>query len=85
MVNDYPEARSLRLPTGVPIVVVRASPPGRSIGDGMDTGAGDLAGLALRSPKGMFIAAAHVGHIVHRDDPQLVVNLVEHVLKHAGR
>jgi hypothetical protein len=51
----------------------------------MDTGAGDLAGLALRSPKGMFIAAAHVGHIVHRDDPQLVVNLVEHVLKHAGR
>ena len=83
MVNDYPEARSLRLPTGVPIVVVRASPPGRNLGDAIETGANELAGLALRSPKGLYIAAAHVGHMVHRDDPGFVVQLVEHVLKYA--
>jgi hypothetical protein len=45
----------------------------------------NLPGVALRSPNGLFIAAGHVGHHVHRDDPDLVVRLVEHVLKHAGR
>ena len=29
MVKDFPEARSLRLPSGVPIAVVKAAPPGR--------------------------------------------------------
>jgi pimeloyl-ACP methyl ester carboxylesterase len=82
MVNDYPEARSLRLPTGVPVVVVRASPPGRSLGN-IELDANELAGLALRSPKGLFVAAGHVGHMVHRDDPGLVVHLVEHVLRYA--
>lgn len=53
MVNDYPEARSLRLPTGVPTVVVRASPQGRSLGDAIELGANELAGLALRSSKGL--------------------------------
>ena len=42
-----------------------------------------LAELALNSPKGLFVAAGHVGHLVHRDDPQLVRTLIEHVLKHA--
>ena len=53
MVNDYPEARSLRLPTGVPVVAVLAAPPGRlpSLGDAIGLGANDLAGLALKSPK----------------------------------
>ena len=86
IVNDFPEARTMRLPGGVPIVVVRASPPGRVPSDDvLDVGPSDLAGLALRSPKGLFIAAAHVGHNVQRDDPDLVVRLVEHVLKHAAR
>jgi len=82
MGNDYPEARSLRPPTGVPIVVVRASPPGRSLGT-IELDASELAGLALRSPKGLYIAAGHVGHWVHRDDPGLVVYLLQHVLKYA--
>jgi pimeloyl-ACP methyl ester carboxylesterase len=81
-VDDYPEARLLRLPTGVPIVVVRASPPGRSLGN-IDLGPNELAGLALRSPNGLYLAAAHVGHNVQRDDPDLVVQLVQHVLKFA--
>jgi hypothetical protein len=38
----------------------------------------------LSSPKGLFVAASHVGHLVHRDDPALVVRLVEHVFKNAA-
>jgi pimeloyl-ACP methyl ester carboxylesterase len=83
MSNDYPELRSMRLPTGVPVVVVRASPPGRNLGDTIEVGPSELAGLALRSPKGLYLAATHVGHNVQRDDPRLVVQLVEHVLRHA--
>jgi pimeloyl-ACP methyl ester carboxylesterase len=86
MVNDYPEARSLRIPGGVPIAVVLAAPPGRvksSGGARSMLGENPLAELALTSPKGLFVAAGHVGHLVHRDDPQLVRTLIEHVLKHA--
>jgi hypothetical protein len=36
---------------------------------------------AISSPKGMFVAADHVGHMVHRDDPGLVVRLLEHLAK----
>ena len=87
MVNDYPEARSLREPNGMPIVVVSAMPPNRlkargNRGFGID--AWEQAGLALRSPKGMFVVASHVGHMVHRDDPTLVVQLIQHVIKNAG-
>ena len=82
MGNDFPEARSLRLPTGVPVVVVRASPPGRKLGV-IELDETELAGLALRSPKGLYLAAGHVGHLIHRDDPGLVVYLVEHVLRYA--
>jgi pimeloyl-ACP methyl ester carboxylesterase len=87
MVNDYPEARSLREPSGIPIVVVSAMPPNRlksrgSRGFGIDPW--EQAGLALRSPKGMFVVASHVGHMVHRDDPALVVQLVQHIIKNAS-
>ena len=87
MVNDYSEARSLRLPGGVPVAVVVAAPPGRiKNSDGVAglLGNNRLAELALTSPKGLFVAAGHVGHLVHRDDPSLVVRLVEHVLKYAS-
>jgi pimeloyl-ACP methyl ester carboxylesterase len=87
MVNDYPEGRSLRIPGGVPIAVVLAAPPGRvknSGGASAMLAEDPLAALALNSPKGLFVAAGHVGHLVHRDDPQLVRTLIEHVLTHAG-
>jgi pimeloyl-ACP methyl ester carboxylesterase len=88
MLNDYPEARSLRMPTGVPVAVVVATPPGRLQGLG-----GAMVRLqikhqtewAVTSPKGVFVAASHVGHMVHRDDPALVVRLTEHVLKNATK
>lgn len=87
MVKDYPEARSLRMPTGVPVVVVLAAPPGRIKNSGGVSALlqnNQMAELALTSPKGLFIAAGHVGHLVHRDDPLLVARLVEHVLRHAS-
>jgi pimeloyl-ACP methyl ester carboxylesterase len=85
MVNDFPETRSLRLPSGVPVVVVHAAPPGRMKGRSAATLFEDnrLAELALTSPKGLVIAAGHVGHLVHRDDPKLIAHLVEHVLRFA--
>ena len=87
MVNDYPEARSLREPSGIPIAVVSAMPPNRLKSRG-DRGFGiepwEQAGFALRSPKGMFVVASHVGHMVHRDDPALVVQLIQHVIKNAS-
>jgi pimeloyl-ACP methyl ester carboxylesterase len=84
MVNDYPEARSLREPSGIPIVVVSAMPPHRLKSRG-NRGFGiepwEQAGLALTSPKGMFVVASHVGHMVHRDDPALVVQLIRHLIE----
>ena len=64
MTNAYPEARSLRPPTGVPVAVVVATPAGRLRGLG-----GAMVRLqikhqtewALTSPKGLFVAASHVG------------------------
>ena len=88
MVNDYPEARSLSEPSGIPIVVVSAMPPNRLKSRG-NRGFGiepwEQAGLALTSPKGMFIVASHVGHMVHRDDPALVVQLIRHLIENAPR
>ena len=87
MVNDYPEARSLSEPSGIPIVVVSAMPPNRLKSRG-NRGFGiepwEQAGLALRSPKGMFVVASHVGHMVHRDDPAMVVQLIQHLIKSAS-
>lgn len=84
MTRDYPEARSLKSVSGVPTAVVVATPPGRLQGLG-----GAMVRLqikhqmewAISSPKGMFVAADHVGHMVHRDDPGLVVRLLEHLAK----
>ena len=86
MVNDYPEARSLSDPRDIPIVVVSAMPPNRlknrgNQGFGIDPW--EQAGFALRSPKGMFVVASHVGHMVHRDDPELVVHLIRHLIQNA--
>lgn len=82
MTREYPEARSLRPPAGIPTVVVVATPPGRLKGLG-----GVMVRLqiknqtewAIGSPKGMLVAASHVGHMVHRDDPALVVRLLAHI------
>ena len=87
MVNDYPEARSLRLPSGVPVAMIKAMPPGRLKSSGPDLlqrGENRLEELAVTSPKGLAIVATHVGHMVHRDDPGLVAWVIQHVVKHAA-
>jgi pimeloyl-ACP methyl ester carboxylesterase len=82
MTGGYPEARSLRPVAGVPTVVVVATPPGRLEGLGgamVRLQIKHQAEWALSSPKGLFVAASHVGHFVHRDDPGLVIRLLEHL------
>jgi hypothetical protein len=67
MTGEYAEARSLRPPTGIPTVVVVATPPGRLKGLG-----GAMVRLqikhqeewAIGSPRGMLVVASHVGHMV---------------------
>jgi pimeloyl-ACP methyl ester carboxylesterase len=83
MTNNYPEARSLRQPSGVPVAVVIATPPSRLQGLGgamVRLQMKHQAEWAVTSPRGVFVAASHVGHMVHRDDPGLVVRLIEHVI-----
>lgn len=83
---DYGTARAFRQPLGIPVAVVVSTAPERLEGNG-----GAILRLhirrqsdwALTSSKGLFITAGHVGHHVHRDDPALVMYLIEHVLKHA--
>jgi hypothetical protein len=38
---------------------------------------------ALSTPRGVLVVAGHVSHIVHRDDPDLVLRLIRHVLTSA--
>jgi pimeloyl-ACP methyl ester carboxylesterase len=83
MISDYADTRPLKRVDGVPIAVIVATPPGRMQGAG-----GLMTRLqiqkqsewALASPQGLFVAASHVGHYVHRADPALVVRVVSHVV-----
>jgi pimeloyl-ACP methyl ester carboxylesterase len=85
MVSDGAESRTLRRVSGIPIAVVIATPPSRMRGN-----SGAVTRLSIRhasewalaSPNGIFMAASHVGHFVHVDDPTLVAGLVKHVLDH---
>jgi len=88
MRNEYPTARTFRQPSSVPVAVVVTTRADRLQGNG-----GAMVRLhikkqsewALSSPNSLFILAGHTGHQVHRDDPALVVRLVEHVVRHASR
>jgi hypothetical protein len=35
---------------------------------------------ALQTPHGMFITSKHLRHMVHQNDPELTVRVIEHVL-----
>ena len=87
MISDGAEARTLKRISGIPVGILRATPPGRMRGD---SGAitrliihRDL-DLALSAPNGMLITANHVGHFVQKDDPALTVKLIAHVLEHVA-
>jgi hypothetical protein len=69
---------------GIPVAVVISTPPSTA---GGNSGALRLqvrkqADWALASSNGLFLTAGHVGHNIHRDDPALVMLLIDHVLKH---
>ncbi len=84
--DEYPTARSFRQPLGIPAAVVVTTRADRMEGNG-----GPIVRLhikkqaewALGSTNGLFVLAGHSGHQVHRNDPALVVQMVNHVLKYA--
>jgi pimeloyl-ACP methyl ester carboxylesterase len=86
MRNDYPTARTFRQPPGIPVAVVVTTRADRLRGLGgvmVRLHIAKQSEWALSSPNGVFMLAGHTGHQVHRDDPALVVRLIEHVLRHA--
>ena len=87
MRDDYPSARNWKQPTGIPVAVVITTRADRMRGNG-----GAMVRLqmkrqsewALGSPNSVFVLAGHTGHQVHRDDPQLVVQLIRHVYERSA-
>jgi len=87
LVNDGQETRTLRPIAGIPVAVLNSAAPGRLRGPDSATRwltiERELEWI-LTAPNSIYIAANHVGHWVHRDDPTLVARLVKHVLDHVG-
>jgi pimeloyl-ACP methyl ester carboxylesterase len=86
MRSDFPSARGWRQPAGIPVAVVVTTRADRLRGNGAAAVGLQIkmqSQWALTAPNGLFLAAGHTGHQVHRDDPALVVKLVEHVLRFA--
>ena len=87
MRDDFPSARNWKQPPGIPVAVVITTRADRMRGNG-----GAMVRLqmkrqsewALGSPNSLFVLAGHTGHQVHRDDPQLVVRLIDHVYARAS-
>ena len=84
--TEFAEARAARPPSTIPSAVVISTQRNWS-GATPEIAAGLLRlaithqqEWALSSPQGMFVVARHVGHIVHRDDPELVLRLIKQVL-----
>jgi pimeloyl-ACP methyl ester carboxylesterase len=86
MRDDYPSARQWRQPAGIPVAVVITTRADRLRGNGAAMVRLQMkhqSEWTLGSANSLFVLAGHTGHQVHRDDPQLVVNLVAHVVRHA--
>jgi len=84
MLTDFAEARSFRQPAGVPVsVVISARKGGSVVTDALlRLQISNQAEWAFTSSNGLLIVSDAVGHIVHRDDPVLVVQAVRHVLEY---
>lgn len=86
MRDDFPSARNWKQPPGIPVAIVITTRADRLRGNG-----GAMVRLQMRrqsewalgSPDSLFVLAGHTGHQVHRDDPQLVVRLIDHVYTRA--
>lgn len=83
MVSGWPEARKFSQKPGVPVSVIIAAPPGRL--DGLGTPLMRLqirhqSEWALESSNGLFIVSGDTRHAVAKDDPELVLLAVRHVL-----
>jgi hypothetical protein len=84
MISDGAESRTLRSLSGLPIAIIVATPPQRMRG-----ASGAITRLiiqhnlelALASPNGILVTT-NVGHWVHEHEPQLVANMIRHLLEH---
>ena len=88
MRDDFPSARKWRQLSNVPVGVIVTARADRLRGDGaamMRLHIRHQSEWTLGSPDSMFTVAGHTGHIVHRDDPQLVISMVNHVYKAAAK
>jgi pimeloyl-ACP methyl ester carboxylesterase len=84
--TEFAEARAARPPASIPSAVVISTQRNWS-GATADVRAGLMRLVikhqqewAMSTPKGLLVVAAHVGHIVHRDDPELVLRLIRQLL-----
>lgn len=84
--SEFAEARAARPPGSIPSAVV-ISTQRNWTGASPEIRAGLLRLVirhqqewAMSTPRGLLVVAGHVGHIVHRDDPELVLRLIRQVL-----
>ncbi|HEX8031522.1 MAG TPA: alpha/beta hydrolase [Vicinamibacterales bacterium] len=88
MRDDFPSARTWRQPANIPVGVIVTARADRLRGDGVVTVRLQIrhqSEWALSTPDSVFTIAGHTGHQVHRDDPRMVVNLIQHVYERAQK
>jgi pimeloyl-ACP methyl ester carboxylesterase len=94
LANEMAELRSIRPPKGLPTGVVVAAgkyersetPPPAQIAAGLERlQIRHELEWALSSPNGLLVVANYIGHAVHQDDPDLVMQVIRHVLSAASK
>ncbi len=87
MTGDFAEARSFRQPPGIPVaVVLSARKGGTPVADALlRLQISHQSEWAFSSSNGLLIVSDTTGHMVHRDDPALVLQAIKHVLQHAAK
>jgi pimeloyl-ACP methyl ester carboxylesterase len=83
LLGDFAEARSFRQPSGIPVsVVLSARKGGTPVADALlRLQIANQSDWAFSSANGLLIVSDTTGHMVHRDDPALVLQAIRHVLE----
>jgi pimeloyl-ACP methyl ester carboxylesterase len=88
--NDFAALRTLRPPTSIPIAVAVAGGKGPTPGASQEIAEGLLrlqiqhqSEWALASSDGLFVVSRKARHQIHTNDPELVLQVISHVISHA--
>jgi pimeloyl-ACP methyl ester carboxylesterase len=83
LTGDFAEARSFRQPAGIPVAVVLSGRKGGTpVADALlKLQISNQSDWAFSSSNGLLIVSDTTGHMVHRDDPALVLQAIRHVLQ----